>query len=96
MARTTEHASSSATERVREKAAEAAQNIRDIGGDVQNAAREQFDNFRSSAGDYYEQGRDRAMEWEESIESYVQEKPLKALAIAAGVGLLIGLFWRRR
>jgi len=86
MARTTEQASSTASEQVRDKAAEAAQNIRDIGGNVRDAAREQYDN----------QGRARAQEWEETLESYVTEKPLKSLAIAAGVGILIGLLWRRR
>ena len=36
-----------------------------------------------------------AHEWEEGIESYVREKPLQAVLIAAGVGLLLGALWKR-
>jgi ElaB/YqjD/DUF883 family membrane-anchored ribosome-binding protein len=87
--------SASATGQVREKAGEVAQNIRDMGSGVRDAAREQYDQLRGQASDYYEQGRARAQEWEQGLETYVQDKPLQALAIAAGVGLLVGLLWRR-
>ena len=33
---------------------------------------------------------DKAQEWEKHLEEYVQEKPLQAVMIAAGVGLLLG------
>ena len=33
---------------------------------------------------------------EAGVEDYIKEQPIKALLIAAGVGLLVGLFWRRR
>ena len=85
----------SAAGQVRDKAGEVAQNIRDMGSDVRDAARDQYDQLRGTASEYYEQGRARAHEWEQNLEGYVQEKPLQALAIAAGVGLLVGLLWRR-
>lgn len=83
------------TQQIRDKAGEVAQGIRDIGSSARDAAREQYDHLRGTAQEYYEQGRARAQEWEQNLESYVQEKPLQALAIAAGVGLLVGLLWRR-
>ena len=36
-----------------------------------------------------------AMEWEQNLESYVQDQPIKSLLIAAGVGALLGFLWRR-
>jgi ElaB/YqjD/DUF883 family membrane-anchored ribosome-binding protein len=59
--------------------------LHDIGGQIRDAVREQ-----------YQRGRDKARQWEEGVENYVQEKPLRSLLIAAGVGLLAGLLWRRR
>jgi ElaB/YqjD/DUF883 family membrane-anchored ribosome-binding protein len=35
------------------------------------------------------------MEMEQSLEQYVQEKPIQALLMAAGVGLLLGILWKR-
>jgi ElaB/YqjD/DUF883 family membrane-anchored ribosome-binding protein len=87
---------SSHTEQLREKALEAGQNLREAGGHVREAAREQIGHLRERAGDMYEQGRAKAKQWEEGLESYVQEKPLKSLLIAAGVGLFLGIFWKRR
>ena len=80
-----------AAEQLRNKATEVSQNIREMG----DAAREKYDQLRSSATDYYEQGRARAQEWEQGLEEYVREKPMKSLLIAAGVGMLLGVLWRR-
>ncbi len=73
---------------VREQATEAAQNIRD-------AAREKYEELSEQARHYYDQGRDMAREWEEGLESYVREKPLQAVLIAAGIGLVLGMLWKR-
>ncbi len=86
---------SGATEHLRDKAEEVGQNLREIGGQVREAAGEKFDKLRDQAGDYYTRGRDTAQAWEKSLEEYVQEKPLKAVIIAAGVGVLLGLLWKR-
>jgi ElaB/YqjD/DUF883 family membrane-anchored ribosome-binding protein len=45
---------------------------------------------------YYEQGRDRAIELEHSLENRIREKPISSLAIAAGLGFLIGMLWMRK
>jgi ElaB/YqjD/DUF883 family membrane-anchored ribosome-binding protein len=82
-------------ENLKDKAAEVTQNLRDIGGTVRDAASEKYSQLRDQAGDYYRQGRETAQEWEHSLESYVQEKPVQALLMAAGVGMLLGLLWKR-
>jgi ElaB/YqjD/DUF883 family membrane-anchored ribosome-binding protein len=51
--------------------------------------------LRDQAADYYEQGREKAHEWQHGVEQYVQEQPIKALLIAAGVGMLLGILWKR-
>ena len=80
---------------LRQSAAQVGQNLRDLGGQVRDTASQQYDQLRQQAGDYYEQGRQRAMEYEQNLEQYVQEKPIQALLIAAGVGMLLGILWKR-
>ena len=84
-----------ATEQLRDKASEVSQNIRDIGGQVRDAASEKYTQLRDQASDYYNQSRETAQQWEQSVEGFVQEKPLQAVLLAAGVGLLLGLMWKR-
>jgi ElaB/YqjD/DUF883 family membrane-anchored ribosome-binding protein len=96
MARSNEASDISATDQLREKASEVGQNVRELGGQAREAAREQYDRLRGRAEEYYDRGRERAMEWEQGLEEYVQEQPIKSLLIAAGVGMLLGFFWRRR
>src|SRR2546423_13086714 len=80
---------------LREAASQVGQNLRDLGGQVRDTATQQYEQLRQQAGDYYEQGRQRAMEIEQSLEQYVQEKPIQALLIAAGIGMLLGILWKR-
>ena len=80
---------------VKESAAQAAQSVRNLGENVRDAASEKFDQLRQQANDYYQEGRERAREWEQGLEQYVQEKPIQSLLIAAGVGMLLGILWRR-
>jgi ElaB/YqjD/DUF883 family membrane-anchored ribosome-binding protein len=73
---------------LRDKAASMAGNIRD-------AATEQYEHLRDTASEYYDQGRRKAQEWQQGLEEYVQEQPIKSLLIAAGVGMLLGILWKR-
>lgn len=81
--------------KISEQAQQVGQNLRDLGGQVRDAAREKYNELSESAQEYYQQGRQKAQEWEEGLESYIQEKPLQAVLIAAGVGMLLGLLWKR-
>ena len=80
---------------IRQSAAQVGQNIRDLGGQVRDVATEQYEQLKNQAQDYYEQGRERAREMQQNLESYVQEKPIQSLLIAAGVGMLLGILWKR-
>ena len=89
------NAGQGAAGQLREGAAEVTQNLRDMGGQVRDAATEKYEQLRDQASEYYEQGRQRAQEWEQGLEQYVQEKPIQSLLIAAGVGMMLGLLWKR-
>ena len=78
-----------------ETAQKVSQNLRDLGTQVRESAKEKYEQYSDQARNYYDQGRETAQEWEQSLESYVHEKPVQAVLIAAGVGLLLGLLWRR-
>lgn len=67
----------------------------EVGSQVKAAAQEQLGRLRDTAGEYYEQGKEKAMEWEGNVEEYVRQQPLKSVLIAAGVGLVLGILWRR-
>jgi ElaB/YqjD/DUF883 family membrane-anchored ribosome-binding protein len=71
------------------------QSIRDMGSQLRDTASEQYSNLRQQATDYYQQGRERAVEWRDQLEDYVREQPVKSLLIAAGIGALFGILWRR-
>lgn len=71
------------------------EDLRELGGQVREAAREKYEQMSEQARAYYDEGRRAAQEWEKGFESFVQEKPVQAVLIAAGVGLLLGLLWKR-
>jgi ElaB/YqjD/DUF883 family membrane-anchored ribosome-binding protein len=69
--------------------------IRDTGRDISQKAQELTTQGKDMAAEYYEQGREQVRAWQQQIEHQVREKPLQSLLLAAGIGLLIGLFKRR-
>jgi ElaB/YqjD/DUF883 family membrane-anchored ribosome-binding protein len=96
MPQSTQTNSHGAEEDLKDKAAEVGENVRKMGSQVSDAAREKYEDLRSRASDYFEQGKEKAQEWEEDVESYIKSRPIQALLIAAGVGVVLGMLWRRR
>ena len=83
------------TEQLKDKAQQVGQEIKEMGSQVRDVAREQYENLRTQASEYYDQGRQMVNEYQQTLENYVQEQPVKSLLIAAGVGMLLGILWRR-
>jgi len=83
------------TSQIKDKANEVANNVRDTASQLRDSATEQYQNAKDAATDYYQAGREKAAQWEEQLESYVREQPVKALLIAAGMGAIIGAIWKR-
>jgi ElaB/YqjD/DUF883 family membrane-anchored ribosome-binding protein len=88
--------SSSRTDHIREDAANIGHNLRDMGEQVRDAAKEKYEGIKDRASDYYEQGRVKAQEWEGALEDYIRANPLQSVLIAAGTGLLLGALLSRR
>jgi ElaB/YqjD/DUF883 family membrane-anchored ribosome-binding protein len=63
---------------------------------IKNALAETTDGLKGRAGelvnDLLENLQDRTSEYQDTVEDFVTDKPLKALAIAAAFGLFIGKF----
>jgi ElaB/YqjD/DUF883 family membrane-anchored ribosome-binding protein len=68
----------------KERASAMASKLRETGGAIRDEAKESFD-----------KGRETVRHWEESLEREIQERPLRSILIAVGVGWLIGAVWRR-
>lgn len=64
--------------------------INEAAGSAQNA----YGQFKDQAGDTLDQAKDQFSDFYEEIESYVRDQPLAAVAIGAGVGLVLGLLMR--
>lgn len=56
---------------------------------------EQFENWRHSARGFADQAGEQFYHGMDVTSDYVKEKPLQSVAIAAGVGLLVGALLRR-
>jgi ElaB/YqjD/DUF883 family membrane-anchored ribosome-binding protein len=80
---------------LKDKAGDVAQSLKDVSGNVRDKAVEQYESVRDSAQEYYEQGKQKAAQWQDDVEQYVREQPMKAVAIAAGVGVVLGFLFRR-
>lgn len=85
-----------ASDRLREQARTVTRDIQEIGGIARDAAEEKFEQIQENASELCDEGREKVRQAARSLEQYVAEKPLTSLLIAAGVGLLLGHFWRRR
>jgi ElaB/YqjD/DUF883 family membrane-anchored ribosome-binding protein len=49
----------------------------------------------TSASQLSTQGREVVGQLEKTVEDYVRAKPLQSLMIAAGVGMMVALLWRK-
>jgi ElaB/YqjD/DUF883 family membrane-anchored ribosome-binding protein len=88
--------SSVTAEKLRDQGATVASDLRELGRLTNDAAREKLDQARQVASRMVDRGRQKVGEQREQLESYVRERPLNAVLIAAGVGILLGYVYGRR
>jgi ElaB/YqjD/DUF883 family membrane-anchored ribosome-binding protein len=81
--------------RLRESAQETGQQLYDKAQELGMQAQQLGTQVKETASQYYEQGREGLQELNKTLEAQIREKPLQSLLIAGGVGLLVGLLWRR-
>jgi ElaB/YqjD/DUF883 family membrane-anchored ribosome-binding protein len=76
-------------------------------GNAKQVAKDKLDDAKGKAAHYveegkqkstelFEQGKQRATEVEDQVETYIRQKPLKSVMIAAGAGVLLGFLLSRR
>jgi len=51
---------------------------------------------KETVTEYYEQGLESLQDLNHTIEAQIRERPLQALLVAGGIGLLLGVLWQRR
>jgi ElaB/YqjD/DUF883 family membrane-anchored ribosome-binding protein len=86
----------SAVAAAREVAGNVAGKVKDAGSNAAHFVWDRYHHLSEDAHHAYDAGRDTAQKWEQSAEQYVKNRPMKALLIAAGIGILIGVLWKRK
>jgi ElaB/YqjD/DUF883 family membrane-anchored ribosome-binding protein len=80
---------------VREKVQEGVAHAREKTHELGDQAKELGAQAQQAAVEYYQQGREGLVDLQHTMEAQIHEKPVQSLLIAAGIGLLLGLLWRR-
>jgi ElaB/YqjD/DUF883 family membrane-anchored ribosome-binding protein len=68
---------------------------RDTAQEVRAPVSETARQVGESASAYYEQGREKVEVYQQYLEENIREKPLPSVLMAVGLGMLIGLLWKR-
>ena len=87
---------SAAIDTASRKAAEVAEKVKDVGSKAAGYVQDKYSHLSEEAHDAYAHAKEKASDWEQSLEGYVKSRPLQSLLIAAGVGALLAMLWRRR
>jgi ElaB/YqjD/DUF883 family membrane-anchored ribosome-binding protein len=94
-----QHAGTQAKETAQDMGAYVKETMQDIGTQAKEtvqAARTQAKETMQAVGtQVYEQGQKSLQDLNQTLESQIRERPLQALLVAAGIGALLGLLWRR-
>ena len=69
--------------------------VRDTAQEVSAQVSDTARQVSETASAYYAQGREKIGEVEHYLEDNIRTKPLQSVLLAAGVGLLLGLLWKR-
>lgn len=84
---------------VQERAQEMGRQARDwaqeTGGQLKEGAQEAMRQVGTATSQLSDLGRTAMNQLEESLEDRIRHSPLQAVLIAAGVGMLFGLLWRK-
>ena len=72
------------------------QGIHDVGTAARQMAADRMEEMRDRAGHFVDEGRERIRNAADTVQSRVQDRPVKSLLIAAGIGFLLGAWWMRR
>jgi ElaB/YqjD/DUF883 family membrane-anchored ribosome-binding protein len=63
---------------------------------VQEMGTQAKETMQAAGTQVYEQGRESLQDVHQTIEGQIRTRPLQALLVAGGMGVLLGVLWRRR
>ena len=95
MRRQSRNSTLTASDRIRDKLVETGESLADVGHLAKTAVRDKFVDLKSAAVEGLQTGKNRLIDMEHGFEERVRERPVKYLLIAAGVGALLGMWFRR-
>jgi ElaB/YqjD/DUF883 family membrane-anchored ribosome-binding protein len=67
----------------------------DVGGQLKEGTQEAMRQVETSTSQLSAQGHEAVGQLEKTLEDYIRAQPLQSLLIAAGVGVVLGLLWRK-
>lgn len=70
--------------------------VRQLGSDVTRSMKAQAKNIGQTATGYLNESRKKAQAFEQAAQRRIEQRPLAAVLLAAGLGLLVGIFCGRR
>lgn len=91
-----EHTFSKSKSDFSDKASILAQDVQDLGKITKDLAGVAFQTLGGNASGFYDKGIKKAKSLEMQASSQIREKPMRYVLIAAGIGLLAGVLWKRR
>jgi ElaB/YqjD/DUF883 family membrane-anchored ribosome-binding protein len=62
---------------------------------MQDVGTQVKETMQAAGTQVYEQGRESLQDLNRTIEAQIRERPIQALLVAGGIGVLLGLLWRR-
>src|SRR5499426_793985 len=84
---------------VQERAQEMGEQVRDgaqeKGSEIKEGAQEAMQQVGTAVSQVADKSRETLGQLEEGLEDRIRSKPLQSVLIAAGVGMLLGLVWKR-
>ena len=87
---------STTSERLGKQAKEVAEDLEKMGETVGDAAQEKLGQAGERASECCEQGREKIHGAACACEQFVRQRPLRSVLLAAGIGWLLGRFWKHR
>jgi ElaB/YqjD/DUF883 family membrane-anchored ribosome-binding protein len=86
---------SNTTDQLGKQAQEVTENLQTMGRTVRDAAREKIGQAGEKAAEYSGQARDQLHGVACACEQSIRARPLRSILMAAGIGWLLGRFWKR-
>lgn len=87
---------SSTSERLGKQAKEVTEDLEKMGETVRDAAQEKLGQVGEKASEYCDKGQEKVHGAACACEQFIRQRPLRSVLLAAGIGWLLGRFWKHR